>query len=127
MTDFDDAAWAFIENEKLEQTQDYLRRGRPYAGLAPDDLQARWIAAFRDFAADIGDDDDLVRLYDLEAEYRLRGLRLPEELVEAEQEMLDRDMAEWLTNDPQSWDEMAESVIDEIAEFSCSTAAASKS
>ena len=92
-----------------------------------DDLQACWIAAFRDFAADIGDDNDLVRMFDLEAEYRLRDLRLPEELVEAEQAMLDRGMEEWLENDPQSWDEMAVSVIDEIADFRCSTAAASKS
>jgi hypothetical protein len=127
MTDFDDATWAFLENEKLEQTQDYLRRGRPYAGLVPADLQARWIAAFRDFAADIGDDDDLVRMFDLEAEYRLRGLRLPEELVAAEQEALDRGMEEWLETDPKSWDEMADQVMGEIAVFTVDTAAASKS
>ena len=127
MIDFDDATWAFIENEKLEQTRDYLRRGRPYGGLAPHELQARWIEAFRDFAADIGDDDDLVRMFDLEAEYRLRDLSLPEELVAAEQEMMDRAMEEWLETDPESWDEMAESVIDEIADFTCSTAAAMKS
>ena len=81
----------------------------------------------RDFAADIGDDDDLVRMFDLEAEYRLRDLSLPEELVAAEQEMMDRAMEEWLETDPESWDEMAESVIDEIADFTCSTAAALKS
>lgn len=127
MTDFDDATWAFLENEKLEQTRDYLHRGRPHAGLTPDDLQACWVAAFRDFAADVGDDDDLVRMFDLEAEYRLRDFRLPEELVEAEQEMLDRGMEEWLESDPQSWDEMANSVIDDIADFSCSTAAVPKS
>lgn len=127
MTDFDDATWAFLENEKLEQTQDYLRRGRPYAGLAQADLQARWVAAFRDFAADVGDDDDLVRLFDLEAEYRLRDLRLPEELVEAEQEALDRGMADWLAEDPDSWDHMADQVMDEIAVFTVDTAAASKS
>jgi hypothetical protein len=127
MTDFDDATWAFLENEKLEQTRDYLRRGRPYAGLAPADLEARWVAAFRDFAADVGDDDDLVRMFDLEAEYCLRDLRLPEELVEAEQEMLDRGMEEWLENDPQSWGEMADSVFEEIVDFHCTAAMASKS
>ncbi|MDP1961765.1 MAG: hypothetical protein Q8K93_06145 [Reyranella sp.] len=127
MTDFDDATWAFLENEKLEQTRDYLRRGRPYAGLVPGDLQARWVAAFRDFAADIGDDDDLVRMFDLEAEYRLRGLRLPEELVVAEQEALDRGMADWLAEDPDSWGQMADQVIDEIAVFTVDTFVASKS
>ena len=127
MTDFDDATWAFLENEKLEQTQDYLRRGRPCAGLASADLQARWVAAFRDFAADIGDDDDIVRMFDLEAEYRLRRLRLPEELVTAEQEALDRGWADWLAEDPDSWDRMADQVIDEIAVFTIDAAAASKS
>lgn len=127
MTAFDDATRAFLENEKLEQTRDYLRRGRPCAGLAPDDLQARWIAAFRDFAADIGDDDDLVRMFDLEAEYRLRGLPLPMELVAAEQEALDRGMEDWLAEDPDSWDQMADQMVKEIAVFAVDTAAAAKS
>ncbi|MBX9942916.1 MAG: hypothetical protein K2Y40_02445 [Reyranella sp.] len=127
MTDFDDATWAFLENEKLEQTRDYLRRGRPYAGLAPAELEPRWVAAFRDFAADVGDDDDLVRMFDLEAEYRLRGLRLPEELVAAEQEALDRGMTDWLAEDPDSWDDMADQVMDEIAAFTVDAATASKS
>lgn len=127
MAAFDEATSAFLENEKLEQTQDYLRRGRPYAGLAPADLPACWIAAFRNFAADVGDDDDLVRMFDLEAEYRLRGLRLPEEFVAAEQEALDRGMADWLAEDPDSWDDMADQVIGEIAAFTVETAARAKS
>jgi hypothetical protein len=127
MTDFDNATRAFLENERFEQTRDYLRRGRPYAGLALVDLEARWVAAFRDFAADIGDDVDLVRMFDLEAEHRLRGLGLPEELVEEEQAVLDRGMEDWLENDPKSWDEMADSVFEEIVDFHCATAVASKS
>jgi|GEM_PF-2547325 len=127
MTNFDDATWAFLENEKLEQTRDYLHRGRGFAGLEVGRLETAWVQSFRDFAADIGDDEDLVRMFDLEAEYRLRGLRLPEELVVAEQEALDRGMEEWLQNDPKSWDEMAGQVMGEIAVFTVDTAAASKS
>ncbi|TAJ40071.1 MAG: hypothetical protein EPO55_10025 [Reyranella sp.] len=74
-------------------------------------------------AADIGDDEDLVRMFDLEAEYRLRGLRLPEELVAAEQEARGRGMADWLAEDPDSWDHMADQVMDEIAVFTGDTAA----
>ncbi|MDI1284904.1 MAG: hypothetical protein PSV46_10955 [Reyranella sp.] len=127
MTDFDASTQAFLENEKLEQTNDYLRRARPYAGLSLADLEAGWVAAFRDFAADIGDDSDLVRMFDLEAEYRLRGLRLPEELVVAEQERLDRDMEDWLAEDPDSWDRMADQVLDEIVEFRVDSALSAKS
>ena len=126
MSDLDDSTQAFIENEKLEQTNDYLRRARPFAGLAAADLEAGWVAAFRDFAADIGDDSDLVRMFDLEAEYRLRRLRLPEELVAAEQERLDRDMENWLADDPESWDRMADQVLDEVATFRVDSALSAK-
>jgi hypothetical protein len=126
MSDLDDSTDAFLENEKLEQTNDYLRRARPYAGLDAADLEARWVAAFRDFAADIGDDSDIVRMFDLEAEYRLRRIRLPEELVAAEQERLDRDMENWLAEDPESWDQMADQVLDEIATFRVDSALSAK-
>lgn len=63
-------------------------------------------------------------MFDLEAEYRLRGLRLPEELVVDEQEALDRSMADWLAEAPDSWDHMTDQVMDEIAVF---TAARAKS
>ena len=127
MTNFDDATWAFLENEKLEQTKDYLHRGRGFAGLEVGRLEAAWVQSFRDFAADIGDDNDLVRMFDLEAEYRLRGLRLPAELVAAEQKALDRGMEDWLAEDPDSWDQMADQVMDEIAVFTVDTAARAKS
>ncbi|MSP75640.1 MAG: hypothetical protein EXR12_05850 [Rhodospirillaceae bacterium] len=127
MTAFDEATSAFLENEKLEQTRDYLHRGRGFAGLKVGKLEEAWVQSFRDFAADIGDDEDLVRMFDLEAEYRLRGLRLPEELVVAEQEALDRGMADWLAEDPDSWDHMADQMMDEIAVFTVDTAAAWKS
>lgn len=127
MTDFDEATSAFLENEKLEQTKDYLHRGRGFAGLEVGKLEEAWVKSFRDFAADVGDDEDLVRMFDLEAEYRLRRLRLPEELVAAEQEALDRGWADWLAEDPDSWDRMADQVIDEIAVFTVDTFVASKS
>lgn len=127
MYDLDQAAAAFIENEKLEQMQAYLGRGRRYAALAPADLEARWVAAFRDFAADIGDDEDLVRMFDLEAEYRLRGLDLPERLVAAEQAAFDRDMEAWAAGDPDGWDRMADEMMDDIARFTVDAVERAKS
>jgi len=127
MYDLDQATAAFLENEKLEQMQAYLGRGRRYAALAPADLEARWVAAFRDFAADIGDDEDLVRMFDLEAEYRLRGLDLPERLVAAEQAAFGRDMEAWAAEDPDGWDRMADEMIDDIARFTVDAVERAKS
>jgi hypothetical protein len=127
MYDLDQATAAFIENEKLEQTNDYLHRGRRYAALAPAELEAQWVAAFRDFAADIGDDEDLVRMFDLEAEYRLRGVALPEELVVAEREAFDRSMDAWAVEDPESWDRTADEMMDDIARFAVDASFRTKS
>jgi hypothetical protein len=120
MYDLDQATTAFIENERLEQTRDYLARGRCHAGLAPAELEALWVAAFRDFAA-------IVRMCDLEAEYRLRGVALPEALVAAEQEAFDRSMEAWAAEDPQSWDRTADEMIEEVARFTVDVSLRTKS
>ncbi len=127
MYDLDQATTAFIENERLEQTRDYLARGRCHAGLAPAELEPLWVAAFRDFAADVGDDADIVRMFDLEAEYRLRGVALPEALVAAEQEAFDRSMEAWAAEDPQSWDRTADEMIEEVARFTVDVSLRTKS
>ncbi len=127
MADFDGATWAFLENEELEQTRDYLQRGRSFAELDRESLKVAWVEAFRVFVADSDGEAGVMRYYDLEAEFRLREEEPPAELVEAEQAELDREMEEWLRDDPKSWDEMADSVFKEIVDFHCSTMAASKS
>ena len=127
MTDFDDTAWAFVQNERLEQTKDYVGRGRAFVALDLDDLKARWVEAFRAFVADIDGDDGIVRMYDLEAEIRLRGAEPPHERVEAEQAAFDREMDEWQAEDPGAWDEVAEQVVQDVVDFHLAAIAAPKS
>ena len=127
MTDFRDSAGAFLQNENLEQTKDYLLRGRGFAALDLDGLTAAWVQAFRNFVADTDGEADVLRLYDLEAEFRLRGEEPPEELVEAEREVLDREIEEWRAEDPDSWEQTADGVVREIVEFQRTIAATAKS
>ena len=71
----------------LEQTRDYLTRGRRFERLRIDQLNEEWAKAFRQFVRrQIG---PYVRdMDDAGAELRLRGEEFPTHLVTAEVELL---------------------------------------
>ena len=46
----DDEAEAFLQSRSLEETQSYLIRSR-FSDVLPDELAARWVIAFKAWAA----------------------------------------------------------------------------
>jgi hypothetical protein len=75
-------AGAIVQDQQMKETAAYLMRGRAFADLTPEDLEQRWIAAFRAFTAagrPVDTDFDDVR-----AEYALRELELPMEKLAEE-------------------------------------------
>ena len=77
----------WLQNELLEQTRDYLTRGRRFGRLRLDQLNKVWTEAFRQFVRrkiglHIRDMDDAG------AELRLRGKEFPTDLVTSEVEQL---------------------------------------
>ena len=77
----------WIQNELLEQTRDYLTRGRHFERLRLDRLNEEWAKAFRQFVTQrIG--PHLRDMDDAGAELRLRGEEFPTYLVTAEVEQL---------------------------------------
>ena len=78
---------AWLQNELLEQTRDYLTRGRRFERLRIDQLNEEWAKAFRQFVRrQIG---PYVRdMDDAGAELRLRGEEFPTHLVTSEVEQL---------------------------------------
>ena len=78
---------AWLQNELLEQTRDYVTRGRRFERLRIDQLNEEWAKAFRQFVRrQIG---PYVRdMDDAGAELRLRGEEFPTHLVTAEVEQL---------------------------------------
>jgi hypothetical protein len=77
----------WLQNELLEQTRNYLTRGRRFERLRLDQLNKVWAKAFRQFVRrQIG---PYVRdMDDAGAELRLRGEEFPTHLVTAEVEQL---------------------------------------
>jgi hypothetical protein len=78
---------AWIQNELLEQTRDYLTRGRRFERLRLDPLNEIWAKAFRQFVRrQIG--PHLRDMDDAGAELRFRGEEFPTYLVTSEVEQL---------------------------------------
>src|SRR5262245_44898029 len=75
---------AFFENQRMETTADYLRRGRHLADRDISELNARWIACVRDYAANFGTGHDHRPCEDLESERQVRGLEPPFESASEE-------------------------------------------
>src|SRR5476649_706633 len=78
---------AWLQNELLEQTRDYLTRGRRFESLRIDQLNEEWAKAFRQFVRQqIG--PHARDMDDAGAELRLRGEEFPTHLVMSEVEQL---------------------------------------
>jgi hypothetical protein len=99
----DDLGQEFLQHTLMEETADYLRRGRLHESLPLPELNELWVGAFRAWFEQRGQQEESQRLTvinDLSAELRLRGYdppydRVPEEAsrMRAEVEQLGPDSA----------------------------------
>jgi hypothetical protein len=70
------------EAEKVaERVQSYVYRGRKFGSLSADELMRLFVVAYRKWARDIADRDATLLTSDLHAEYHLRKLDIPFDLV----------------------------------------------
>jgi hypothetical protein len=74
---------AFLQHKSLEQTQDYLVRGRRFAKLDVAQMNEDWINAVRGWLAHKDRTNERM-MDDLAAELRLRGVEPPYGAVEQE-------------------------------------------
>lgn len=66
----------------MEEAASYVQRGRRFADVPIEEINAQWVSVVRAFFADTGGDP--TEMSDLGAEIRLRGLLPPEDLVKGE-------------------------------------------
>lgn len=74
----------WMKSNSVDKTADYIARGRKFESLSDEQLQIKWIAAFRRMAASYTDMNARSLQGDLSAEYSLRGHPEPYRLVLAE-------------------------------------------
>jgi hypothetical protein len=74
---------AFLEHRKMEQTQDYLARGRRFATIDAGQLSEDWIIAVRSWLARKNGTSER-KMDDLTAELQLRGFEPPYHTIKQE-------------------------------------------
>jgi hypothetical protein len=104
MTD-KDIMLAYLENRRLEETADYLRRGRHLEGVANEELNQRWVVLFRRWVRSVGTSRrfDHQPRKDIESEMQLHGVEPPWALVQDElgaMEKASRAFTDALARDP---------------------------
>jgi len=99
---------AYLEDLRLHEASDYVRRGRANEGKSAEDLEQEWLTGFRAWAESSARHKAFDRrsLDDLEFEMYLRRVEPPFDLVKNEIEALrvaqDRRF-KWLAHDPEAF------------------------
>jgi hypothetical protein len=84
-----DLTMSIVAEATMEDTLDYVRRGRRFKKKTDgEELKQRWAATFRLLVSDLDDRRVLGELNDLGAELQLREIELPYEAVKVQVEQL---------------------------------------
>jgi hypothetical protein len=112
------AAW--LENQSFEHAQDYIQRGRNLVGVPTPEIKARWVAAFKVWAANWHREQNRELRADLEAELSIRKDRPPYKSVKNEMDSLKNAAKEamlYLESDPRRFQEVERDLRAEFDHF----------
>ena len=116
---------AYLQNQTLEQAEEYVKRGRSLAGEGTEDLKQRWIKAFQQWVKSVEEErrqhhSDRRERDDIEAELLIRNVDLPYDAVKKEQDALIEAtnlVVEKLQRDPTRLWKIEEELQEDLAAF----------
>jgi hypothetical protein len=108
----------WIDSESVEDVADYAERGRKHAALSDGELTAAWVQAFRNFAQDFHNEELQAAPTDYSAEFRLRGLEPPHDLVSDDLQLITDSLRNWMDGlTPEDLDAFSERVEKDFNAF----------
>jgi hypothetical protein len=120
MTSLEAKLDAMMENFRLEQMEDYLRRGRWFAREDLESLKLGWRNLHKVWAADVTNKVVSRLIEDVEAEFSLRGEVPPEEQVADSREKITegfKAVMHEVEQDPERWAALTKNIGDEFRAF----------
>jgi hypothetical protein len=116
---------AYLQNQTLEQAEEYVKRGRSLAGEGTEALKQRWIKAFQQWVKSVEEErrqhhSDRRERDDIEAELLIRNVDLPYDAVKKEQDALIEAtnlVVEKLQRDPTRLWKIEEELQEDLAAF----------
>ena len=116
---------AYLQNQALEQAEEYVKWGRSLAGEGTEELKHRWIKAFQRWVKSVKKEkrqhqSERRARDDIEAELLIRNVDLPSDAVKKEQDALIEAtnlLVEKLQRDPSRLWEIEEKLQEDLATF----------
>lgn len=120
MVDPTDVILSWIGDKRLQDVEDYVRRGRLLSGVPTEELMSRWVSLFKYWAFQPALVEPSHEYTDTESELQIRKIEPPFEQVEAEFKMIQdktRIAYEAARKDPDRMKQGSEAALDDLTEF----------
>jgi hypothetical protein len=107
-----------LAHSEAEALKGYVERGRAFSALGLEDLEARYVEAFRQWVSARGAPEASPALNDVSAEFQLRSLEPPLHLVRPEMEELQEELRRrYSAMSPDEHAEITEELLAEIGKI----------
>ena len=111
----------YLDSLAVDAQADYLRRGRAHQDLSEHELAEQWVAAFRAMVLPAADEQKHRIESDYSAEFELRGMEPPDDLVKDDMEHYLAYVADKLEamkrDDPEGWDRLVLELGKDIRDY----------
>jgi hypothetical protein len=109
---------AFSRSQAIDRTEDYVKRGRPFAAIDAATLKDQWVEAYRKWCRAVRNYELQREANDIESELSLRGEEVPIDRVVAEMHTLaDALKQELLKLDVTQLKRMGETMLAELEDY----------
>lgn len=112
---------AFLDSKLADEIVDYSNRGRVYRSFSEEDLIRLWKEAWDDLGSDSLNQQKWNAQADLAAEFSLRNLQVPWELVKTQYEAFcsayDRSLKEFMKKNPEAVGRAEKKIEADLQEF----------
>ena len=111
----------FLASKVVDSQADYLSRGRAHQYLSEHELAGQWVAAFRARAVPPADQEKRRIEEDYSAEFELRGMKPPDDLIKDDMERYLAHVGDKLEamkrDDPEDWDRLVLELGKDIRDY----------
>ena len=104
---------SILAEDKMEDTRQYLLRGRRFEHLGIEELNQRWTGSSKACADDIANYEALYDYVDSTAEFQLRNIELPHDAIKADLQKLAAAIPSE-EEDPEGWARVRQAIGDAL-------------
>jgi hypothetical protein len=92
----DEEVRSWVNSASVDSAANYANRGRIFAYLSDQELSSAWVQTLKGWAVDIHNSELRAKSRDYDAEFSLRGMEPPYDLVKEAHDLLYTNLQKWM-------------------------------